>query len=52
MAGGDNGPPSLSTRVGVVEGDINNIKSSLDRMAQAIERMSFWIDDHSLAYGM
>ena len=44
----DDEQPSLSTRVDIVEGDIISIKSSLDRMAQAIERISFKIDDRNL----
>jgi len=52
MAENDDEQQSLSTRVGIVEGDITTIKSALHRMAQAIERISFKIDDQSLVDGM
>ena len=51
MTGDDDEQPSLSFRVGVVEEDINNIKSSLDRMDRTIERFSLQIHNRNFADG-
>jgi len=51
MAGNDDEHQSFSARVSAIEGEVTTIKSVLDRMAQAIERISLNIDDRGLADG-
>jgi len=52
MAENDEDQQSLSAMVGTIEGDITAIKSALERMAQAIERISLKNDNRRLANDM
>ena len=51
MARDDDGLQRFFKRMGIVEGDIYTIKSTLDLMVQEIKLLSLKIDDRSLTDG-
>ena len=51
IAGDDDGSQGLSVRVGAVEGNITNIKSTLESVIQELKIFSLKIDDQSLTEG-
>jgi len=52
MVGDDDGLQGFSTKMGIVEGEISTLKSTLNSVIQELKRLSLKTDDQSLADGM
>jgi len=49
MVGDNDGLQEIFTRIGTVEGEIDDVKSALDNMVQKLKRFSLKINNQSLA---